>query len=56
LSARRDFVEEYNCKRLAELGTELVNYEGFEVRRDGKVKKVANTMAVGAQAIITKNM
>jgi ATP-dependent exoDNAse (exonuclease V) alpha subunit len=56
LSARTDFVEQYNREQLETLGTKMINYEGFELRKDGSQKKISNTIAVGAKAIITKNM
>ena len=35
LSARREFVEQYNRDQLETLGTKMVNYEGYELKKDG---------------------
>lgn len=56
LSAKKDFVAEYNEFKLKELGYPLVNYEGTVFKRDGTERKIKNQLCVGAKAIITKNM
>lgn len=38
------------------LGTEVFDYVGYVVKRDGTQKATHNSIAIGAKAIITKNM
>lgn len=56
LSSKRDFVAEFNERKLKDLGMPLVDYRGTKYLRDGSEKGYKNVLCVGAKAIITKNM
>jgi len=57
LSAKKNFVAEYNEFKLKELGYPLNNYEAIHFRPDGSEKRrTKNQLCIGAKAIITKNI
>lgn len=46
----------HNATKLAELGTEVVDYPTTTYKKDGREKRSSNKLAVGCKAIVTKNM
>lgn len=54
LASKKDFVQEYNKKKLEELGSEIVNYE-TTIKKKSDVRTQKNQLAIGCKAIMTKN-